>query len=75
MIVYRHNKHPINLYVWPSAGSDSAVQVSSHHGYNLVHWAVSGMNYWAISDLEEEKMLNFAKSIQGETKKMSILPI
>lgn len=69
VIVYRHNKHPINLYVWPSTGSDSAVQVSSHHGYNLVHWAVSGMNYWAISDLEAEKMLNFAKSIQGETKK------
>ncbi len=68
VIVYRHNKHPINLYVWPSAGSDSAVQVSSHHGYNLVHWAVSGMNYWAISDLEAGKLVSFANSINDGIK-------
>jgi anti-sigma factor RsiW len=65
VIVYRHNKHPINFYVWPSAGNNASVQTSIHNGYNLAHWAENGMSYWAVSDLETEKLVSFAKSINA----------
>lgn len=68
VIVYRHSKHPINLYVWPSNSSDSAVQTSMHNGYNLAYWVENGMNYWAISDLETEKLIDFTKAIQTKVK-------
>ncbi len=68
VIVYRHYKHPINLYVWPSAGSNSIVQTSIHNGYNLAHWAENGMSYWAVSDLETEKLVSFTKAIQAKIK-------
>ena len=68
VIIYRHNKHPINLYVWPGAGSDSSTQTSSDNGYKLAHWAENGMNYWAVSDLETEKLVNFTKTIQAKIK-------
>lgn len=66
VIIYRHNKHPINLYVWPSTRSDSTVQISTRNGYNLTHWVIGNMNYWAVSDLDAGKLDSFSKSIQAE---------
>ena len=68
VIIYRHNKHPINLFVWPSASSNSTVHASTRNGYNLAHWETNGMNYWAVSDLDAEKLTDFAKSIQTGIK-------
>jgi anti-sigma factor RsiW len=68
VIVYRHNKHPINLYVWPSANRDSSARTSTHNGYNLAYWTENGMAYWAVSDLETEKLVSFTKAIQAKIK-------
>ena len=34
-------------------------------GYNLIHWDKSGMDYWAISDLNEAELRQFAEIIQN----------
>jgi anti-sigma factor RsiW len=66
VIIYHHNKHPINLYVWPNTSSDSAVHTIARKGYTLVHWATGGMNYWAVSDLEAVKLTSFAEKLQAQ---------
>ncbi len=66
VIVYRHNKHPINLYIWPSTNKDSDIQRTTRNGYNIVNWTGEGMNYWAISDLDTGKLQEFAKSVRLE---------
>ena len=66
VIIYRHNKHPINLFVWPSINQNSSLQHTTRNGYNIVNWAGEGMNYWAISDLEVAKLLDFAQNLRVE---------
>lgn len=63
-LVYRHNRHPINLYIWPSADKDAPLRLQNRQGYQLVRWARGGMDYWAISDLAANELENFAKALQ-----------
>lgn len=59
-LVYQHNKHPINLFIQPAAGrSDVGPITLTRRGYNLIHWTRTGMNYWAISDLNAAELGEF----------------
>jgi len=51
-LVYRHDRHLINLFIWPAPVKESSdAKALEHNGYNIVHWATAGMEYWAVSDL------------------------
>jgi anti-sigma factor RsiW len=38
VLIYRHNQHPINLYIWPNTEKDTTPQVQSRKGYHLIRW-------------------------------------
>jgi anti-sigma factor RsiW len=60
-LVYRRNKHPINLFVEPTSTNDNtAPSTLTRRGYNLVHWTHDGMDYWAVSDLNTTELRQFA---------------
>jgi anti-sigma factor RsiW len=65
-LVYRHNLHPVNLYIWPSSQSDSAPQASERHGYHVMHWNQHGMAYWAISDTARDDMTRLVALLRTE---------
>jgi anti-sigma factor RsiW len=58
-LVYKRRQHTINVFTWPDTARDSAPRFESLQGYNVAHWAHSGMDWWAVSDLggEELKLL------------------
>src|SRR5262249_19651645 len=59
-LVYKRDKHLINLYVWPTpTNSDERVRTITRQGYHLFHWTQSGMNYWVASDLNEQELKRF----------------
>lgn len=61
-LVYQHDKHIINLFVWPTASSSpTPPKASERQGYNIVHWTSGGMAFWAVSDLEPSQLSEFAK--------------
>ena len=64
VLIYRHNQHPINLYIWPGADGNLAPQMQSRHGYHLIHWAMGGMNYWAVSDLAADELEIFVNALR-----------
>ncbi len=65
-LVYRHRLHVINLFVWPSeAGHDQEPRALSRQGYNLMHWKQGGMEFWAISDLNEAELRKFADDVSA----------
>jgi anti-sigma factor RsiW len=65
-LVYRHEKHYINLFIWPADGQgDQGEAVASRQGYLLAHWVRSGMNYWAVSDMSKESMQRFTSLVQS----------
>ena len=64
-LIYQRRLHYINLFIWPAeqAGSSGEVTIQ-RQGYNLIHWTDSGMNYWAISDLNSVELREFARLVQ-----------
>ncbi len=65
-LVYRRNKHDINLFIWPSTDPVAGLQASTYHGYNVYHWSQSGMDYWAVSDREYRRSAQFFRSGTAE---------
>ena len=64
-LIYQRQKHFINLYIWPAEQSNATSEVATkRQGYNLLHWTNSGMNYWAISDLNGVELHEFARLVQ-----------
>ena len=60
-LVYRHNQHLMNLFVWPADESLTRSETQfSIRGYNLIRWNQNGMTYWLISDLNPAEMSEFA---------------
>ncbi|OAJ56359.1 transcriptional regulator [Paraburkholderia ginsengiterrae] len=54
VLVYRYQKHVIDVYVFPqtaSVGADGALPAAlGRDGYSIAHWDAEGMTWWAISD-------------------------
>lgn len=59
-LIYRHQKHPINLYIWPANNKDAGPQAETSRGYHLVRWTTDEMTYWAVSDVAENDLLKFS---------------
>jgi anti-sigma factor RsiW len=74
VLVYRHNRHPINLYVWPGENHDAPFQAQEYRGYHLMRWTADKMHYWAISDLAADELAVFAASLRAATGKTSRTP-
>jgi anti-sigma factor RsiW len=61
-LVYKRREHVINLFVWPSSSPLAAPAAAN--GFNLVAWNNAGMNYCAISDLNQAELRQFAALYQ-----------
>jgi anti-sigma factor RsiW len=59
VVVYRRNKHVINLFAWPTQ-SISTSSTLHERGYNIVYLARNGMEYWIVSDLNSGELGQFA---------------
>lgn len=65
-LVYKRDKHIINLFIWPATGAtDEPARASSGQGYQLLHWARDGFRYWAISDMSAAGLREFADRVRG----------
>lgn len=60
-LVYTHGGHRIDLFAWPQAGDDTALQAATRHGYNILHWRQDGMTLWAVSDIEPALLRAFVR--------------
>jgi anti-sigma factor RsiW len=67
-IVYQRRAHVINLFVWPTAGQDASVQTFSRKGYHVRHWQHGGMDYWAISDVNDHDLDQFVQLFQEQAQ-------
>ena len=65
VLIYRHNQHPINLYVWPSRNPDMTPHAQDHQGFHIIMWTASGMGYWAVSDLAANELKLFVSGLMA----------
>lgn len=68
-LVYRRQQHTINLFVWPtSSTSQHEMKFLSRQGFNITDWTDSGMQYWAISDLNSAELKTFTQLLRQKFK-------
>jgi len=59
-LVYKRAQPVINLFLWPNkGGKDEAVQRFAWRGYCAYRWSTDGMNYWAVSDVNDADLKKF----------------
>jgi len=64
-LVYQQRQHYINVFIWPSSGAaDVSPSALIRQGYNLIHWTRSGMDYWAVSDLNLAELQQLAQLLE-----------
>ncbi len=61
-IVYKCGNHVVNLFAWP-ATQDVEIHTLSMQGYYVTHWTKYGMDCWAVADLDEDQLQQFAHLI------------
>ncbi|OIR15914.1 hypothetical protein GALL_34150 [mine drainage metagenome] len=66
VLVYRHNQHPINVYVWPGKTGATDLRLQEHQGYHLIRWTKDGMEYWAVSDLATNELESFVGALRAQ---------
>lgn len=64
-IVYMRGKHLINVFELPSTRADSKPEMSQINGFNIVHWTTSGIDYWAVSDVNPADLQHLAALIES----------
>jgi anti-sigma factor RsiW len=65
-VVYRRRKHVINLFVTQGAASEShAAKLQTMQGYNIRRWAAQGLEFFAISDINDEELQEFVEKFDA----------
>ena len=58
-LVYHHNKHFINVFIWPAGNEKGGQKIESRRGYTVIERASKDLHFCVVSDLNEKKMGDF----------------
>jgi anti-sigma factor RsiW len=58
-LVYRHNKHFINVFTWPAKNAGVSEQ-KNYRGYNVITFDAGGFQYCLVSDMDEPGLTELA---------------
>jgi anti-sigma factor RsiW len=59
-LIYRRGQHVINLYIWPAA--KASAESATRNGFHILTWKSEGMQFAAISDLNESELSQFSQA-------------
>jgi anti-sigma factor RsiW len=61
-LVYKRRLHSINLFVRPARGVNLfGARGMRRDSYSLVHWTAGGLDYWAVSDVDQADLETFRR--------------
>ncbi|HVV66031.1 MAG TPA: zf-HC2 domain-containing protein [Rhizomicrobium sp.] len=64
VVVYKHGRHVIDLFVWPDRGS-ALPGNATRHGYHSIFWKSGDLNFAAVSDAERRELEKFVTLIRN----------
>jgi anti-sigma factor RsiW len=71
-LVYRHDRHTINVFTWPDAGvgadayEGAAPRYSTMQGFNVWQWSRRGMAFYAISDVNANTLRELVEAMRRQ---------
>jgi anti-sigma factor (TIGR02949 family) len=66
-LVYRRRLHLIDLFVWPAKAGEHRSGSARKDGYSLAWWTQGGLEFWAVSDIDQEDLQGFRAAIAART--------
>lgn len=63
VLIYRRDKHPINLFVWPEQGGGESAGMRD--GFAVRQWQRNGLGFHAVSDIDPAELAAFARLWQA----------
>jgi anti-sigma factor RsiW len=65
-LVYHRHRHVISLFQWPASDQEARTpRVLTLKGYHVIHWTDAGVAFWAVSDLNEDDLMEFVRLIRS----------
>ena len=65
-LVYQRRQHTINVFVGPERREEgTATAIHSIRGFHVHHWIRDGMSFWAVSDVNDAELTDFARALQA----------
>ena len=64
VVVYKHGRHVIDLFVWPDKGSVLPGN-ATRHGYHSIFWKSGDLNFAAVSDTERRELEKFVALVRS----------
>ena len=64
VVVYKHGRHVIDLFVWPDKGSVLPGN-ATRHGYHSIFWKSGDLNFAAVSDTERHELEKFVALVRS----------
>ena len=58
------------VFSWLAASKDTAVRAFSRHGYHIRCRQRAGVDYWAISDINDHDLDEFVRLFQEQTQEV-----
>ncbi len=62
-LIYRRNKHVINLFIWPG---EALPETEVKQGFNLIRFECKGMICWAVSDVNAGELQQFVDLFKAQ---------
>jgi anti-sigma factor RsiW len=62
-IVYQRRLHPINVFVSTATDQAAPTDARSIRGFQVRHWIRRDMSFWAVSDLNDAELDEFARAL------------
>ena len=64
-VVYKIRNHPVNLFIWREPKErDGALSLATVRGFSVGTWAAGGLEFAAVSDVEQGDLERFARQLQ-----------
>jgi anti-sigma factor RsiW len=66
-LVYQRRQHTINVFVVPEGATPDRATIEKRavRGFHVLHWVRGGMAFWAVSDLNDAELTDFARALQA----------
>lgn len=65
VLVYEHNGHPINVFIWRTRELDTPAVSGSRHGFQWTDWRKRRMEFCAVSDADPADLEQLHKLINA----------
>ena len=62
--LYQRRLHPINVFVSTATDQTAPNDARSIRGFQVRHWIRRDMSFWAVSDLNDAELGEFARALE-----------